>query len=115
MSLKELTQGGHHMRIIIETDTVPTVQTVAAGSAETAAETIQAIDAGAAPFSMLPELEVDQVGEERPGPDPAKPIDAGAPATEFIEAMEGIDPIDREKLWETLGPKLGPDDIEWES
>ncbi len=97
------------MRIIIETDAVPTIQTVATGAQSVPVGEIQTIDAGAAPFASGTVREEAQGREDAVVSDVASPIDAGAPAMEFIESMQGIAPTDKYRLWESLNPELGPD------
>jgi hypothetical protein len=111
MNLKKI-QGGLLMRIIIETDTAPTIQTqtVAPGAQSIpAVGEIQTIDAGAAPLASGPVGEEAQGREDPMVSDSASSIDAGAPAIDFIESMQGIEPPDKYRLWESLNPELDPD------
>jgi hypothetical protein len=97
------------MRIIIETDAVPTVQTVGATDQPAAIGEIPAIDAGAAPVASISVATIEQGRESLLSSDPNSPVDAGAPTVEFIETMEGIAPADKHRLWESLNPDFGPD------
>jgi hypothetical protein len=97
------------MRIIIETDAMPTIQTVGSTAQAEMAGEIPAIDAGAAPVAAVMASKGERGRESPLSSDPASPIDAGAPTFEFIETMQGIDPADRYRLWESLNPDFGPD------